>query len=94
VPNIAYFENGKLQRTATVAENNSLDENFIDWRSFSAETTGTTLQTRTARSCAFKCSFCNYPTRAGALTLTSLDVLEKELDSMYELGGVQKSRLH
>ena len=89
VPNIAYFENGKLQRTNTVPENNSLDENFIDWRSFSAEMSGTTLQTRTARSCAFKCSFCNYPTRAGALTLTSLDVLEKELDSMYELGGVQ-----
>src|SRR6185369_1196606 len=39
VPNIAYFENGKLQRTSTVPENNSLDENFIDWRSFSAETT-------------------------------------------------------
>jgi len=83
VPNIAYVENGKLRRTATIAENNSLDENFIDWRSFAAETMGgATIQTRTARSCAFKCSFCNYPARAGALTLTSLDVLEKELDSV------------
>src|SRR5690349_3066480 len=89
VPNIAYFENGKLRRTTTVPENNSLDENFIDWRAFASETTGATLQTRTARSCAFKCSFCNYPSRAGALTLTSLAVLERELDSMYELGGVQ-----
>ena len=89
VPNIAYFENGKLRDTAVIPENNSLDENFIDWRLFPAETMGATLQTRTARSCAFKCSFCNYPTRAGALTLTSLDVLERELDSMYELGGVQ-----
>jgi radical SAM PhpK family P-methyltransferase len=87
VPNIAYVENGKLRRTATIAENNSLDENFIDWRSFAAETKGgATIQTRTARSCAFKCSFCNYPARAGALTLTSLDVLEQELDSMHELG--------
>lgn len=89
VPNIAYFENGNLHRTAVTPENNSLDQNFIDWRSFPAETMGATIQTRTARSCAFKCSFCNYPTRAGALTLTSLDVLERELDSMYELGGVQ-----
>ena len=44
---------------------------------------------RTARSCAFKCSFCNYPTRAGALTLASLDVIEKELDSMRALGYVE-----
>jgi len=89
VPNIAYFESGKVQRTNVTPENNSLDENFIDWRSFPADTMGATIQTRTARSCAFKCSFCNYPTRAGALTLTSLDVLERELDSMHELGGVQ-----
>lgn len=85
IPNIAYLENGKLQRTAVVPENNSLDENFIDWRGFSDESLGATIQTRTARSCAFKCSFCNYPTRAGALTLTSLDVLERELDSMHAL---------
>ncbi|MFZ0322445.1 MAG: PhpK family radical SAM P-methyltransferase [Candidatus Sulfotelmatobacter sp.] len=89
VPNIVYFENGELQRTTTRPENNSLDENFIDWRKFSEENLGPTLQTRTARSCAFKCSFCNYPARAGALSLTSLDVLERELDSMREIGNVQ-----
>lgn len=89
VPNIAYFDGGDLQRTGGVAENNSLDENFIDWRGFSSEGLGRTLQTRTARSCAFKCSFCNYPNRAGALTLTSLDVLERELDSMRESGDVK-----
>jgi radical SAM PhpK family P-methyltransferase len=89
VPNLAYLESGKLRRTMVAPENNSLDENFIDWRAFSDQTLGPTLQTRTARSCAFKCSFCNYPTRAGALTLTSLDVLERELDSMRELGNVR-----
>lgn len=89
VPNLAYFEGGTLRRTSVVAENNSLDSNFIDWRSFSTENPGATIQTRTARSCAFKCSFCNYPTRAGALNLTSLEVIEKELDSMLELGNVQ-----
>lgn len=73
VPNIAYFENGKLQRTKTVVENNSLDENAIDWGGFPDQPLGPTIQTRTARSCAFKCSFCNYPTRAGALTLASLE---------------------
>lgn len=89
VPNIVYFENDQLQRTKVVPENNSLDENFIDWRSFPDEQLGASLQMRTARSCAFKCSFCNYPTRAGALTLSSIDVIEKELDSMRALGNVQ-----
>ena len=89
VPNLIYLQNGELRRTKVVAENNSLDENYIDWRGFPEKVLGNTLQTRTARSCAFKCSFCNYPTRAGALTLASLDSLEKEFDSMMALGDVQ-----
>ncbi len=90
VPNLAYFENRELRRTKVVAENNSLDANFIDWKDFGGNRDlGATIQTRTARSCAFKCSFCNYPSRAGALTLLSIDVLERELDSILALGGVQ-----
>ena len=90
VPNLAYFENKALHHTTTAPENNSLDANFIDWKDFGgSRDLGATIQTRTARSCAFKCSFCNYPSRAGALTLLSLDVLERELDSILTLGGVQ-----
>jgi radical SAM PhpK family P-methyltransferase len=90
VPNIIYDEgDGRLRRNPAQPENNSLDENYIDWRGFSGEPLGRTLQTRTARSCAFKCSFCNFPTRAGALSLTSLDVIERELDTMLALGEVQ-----
>jgi radical SAM PhpK family P-methyltransferase len=89
VPNIAYFDKGELRRSSVITEDNSLDDNVINWLGFKDEITDRTVQTRTARSCAFKCAFCNYPTRAGALTLTSLDVLEKELDSIMELGNVQ-----
>lgn len=89
VPNIAYFEDGVLLRTAVLPENTSLDEDFIEWRAFAGEDLGPTLQTRTARSCAFKCSFCNYPTRAGKLTLASVDAIEQELDSMRDLGYVK-----
>jgi radical SAM PhpK family P-methyltransferase len=91
VPNLIYFENGAMTRTKVVPENNSLDENMIDWRGFPSENLGATIQTRTARSCAFKCSFCNYPTRAGALTLASVDTIERELDSMRELGTVRNA---
>jgi radical SAM PhpK family P-methyltransferase len=86
VPNLIRFVGGEMTRTRTEPENNSLDEHYIDWRGFPGERLGRTIQTRTARSCAFKCSFCNYPTRAGALTLASTETVEKELDSMRALG--------
>lgn len=90
VPNIIYAEGGRLHRTGEDPEANSMNQNIIDWETLAAGMSlGPTLQTRTARSCAFKCSFCNYPTRAGKLSLTSLEALEEELDSMKRLGGVQ-----
>ena len=89
VPNIVYRDGRRLQRTLPVPENNSLDENWIDWRSLATRPLGPTLQMRTARSCAFACAFCAYPTRAGALTLAGVDTVERELESMRTLGGVR-----
>ncbi|HET9786507.1 MAG TPA: radical SAM protein, partial [Pyrinomonadaceae bacterium] len=89
VPNIIYREDGKLKRMPKQAEINSLDENFINWQTFADEYLGPTVQTRTARSCAFSCSFCNYPERAGKLTLASLETIEKELDSLKSLGYIK-----
>lgn len=92
VPNLVYrTANGKLAMTASEPENNSLDENYLDWRRFAGEDLGATLQTRTARSCAFSCAFCAYPTRAGRLTLASLDTIEKELDAMLDVGRVRNA---
>jgi p-methyltransferase len=88
IGNLLYFERGQLHTTPADRENNSLDEDFIDWTGFSGQNLGPTIQTRTARSCAFSCSFCNYPTRAGKLTLAGLDTIESELDSMRALGDV------
>ena len=89
VPNIIYKENGKLRQMPKLFETNSMDENFINWQTFVNEDLGPTVQTRTARSCAFNCSFCNYPKRAGKLTLASLETIEKELDSLRGLGYVK-----
>ena len=89
VPNIIYFDNGALQRNPAKLENNSLDENAVDWFAFADENLGATIQTRTARSCAFNCSFCNYPARAGKLTLASLATIEHEIDSIRALGHVK-----
>lgn len=89
VPNLAYFEGGRLRMTAKIPEANSLEENFVDWTAFGSHDLGPTIQTRTARSCAFKCAFCNYPTRAGKLTLAPVGVIEKELDSIHRLENVK-----
>lgn len=86
VPNLLYREDGRFHQTPRAPENNSLDENFIDWHRLADRGLGPTLQTRTARSCAFSCSFCNYPARAGKLTLAGLETITSELDSMRELG--------
>lgn len=90
VPNLVYFRGGELVRTPVFPESNSMDEVDIKWSEFGQEEDlGATVQMRTARSCAFKCSFCNYPTRAGKLTLAGLDTIERELESVRSLGTVR-----
>jgi radical SAM PhpK family P-methyltransferase len=89
VPNLIYFSDGKMIRTQIAPENNSLDDNDINWAGFPDDDFGRTIQIRTARSCAFSCSFCNYPGRAGKLTLADIGTFEKELDSIRELGSVE-----
>jgi radical SAM PhpK family P-methyltransferase len=91
VPNVIWRDpaSGALRVNPQAKENNALDECAIDWRLFAGNGLGATLQTRSARSCAFSCAFCGYPTRAGKLALASLATIERELDSMRDVGGVR-----
>lgn len=87
VPNLIYAPaNGAMERSARIPENNSLDENIIDWDFFDRQRYVPTVQMRTARSCAFNCAFCRYPVVAGALTLTSIDRVETELRQLHQAG--------
>ncbi|HEX7314159.1 MAG TPA: PhpK family radical SAM P-methyltransferase [Pyrinomonadaceae bacterium] len=80
VPNLIYTTDGvKFEKTAKAIESNDLDENILDWSFFEQSFITPTVSMRTARSCAFKCSFCSYPFLAGELTLTGLDAVEKEM---------------
>ncbi|WP_370418407.1 PhpK family radical SAM P-methyltransferase [Streptomyces sp. QH1-20] len=67
-------------------EANDLDACSIDWSGFTAQQIGATAQTRTARSCAFKCAFCDYPSRAGALATASVDTVRHELRALADKG--------
>jgi p-methyltransferase len=87
VPNLLLpTGSGDFTRTKPRPEANVLDECVIDWDLFADSGLGRTVHTRTARSCAFKCAFCDYPIRAGDLTLTSVEVVEQELRQLDRLG--------
>ena len=86
VPNLILKRNGRYRRTTVAPEQSSMDEVDIRWTDFRDEALGPTLQTRTARSCAFSCAFCSYPERAGGLALAGVDTVGRELEAMRELG--------
>src|SRR5260370_19152029 len=44
---------------------------------------------RTARSCAFKCAFCEYPVNQGPLTLMPVETVDEELRELKSLGTVR-----
>ena len=87
VPNLIYTkDNRSFHRTPRKIENNGMDEESIDWRHFSTDLLVPSVQLRTARSCAYKCAFCRYPVLAGDLNLMSLEVVERELQYLKEIG--------
>jgi radical SAM superfamily enzyme YgiQ (UPF0313 family) len=67
-----------------------MEETYIHWKDgVPHEHLYHTVHTRTARSCAFMCAFCNFPINQGALTLMPLDAFEKELDELKACGRVR-----
>jgi radical SAM PhpK family P-methyltransferase len=51
----------------------------INWDNYKGRDLGPTLQTRTALSCPFRCTFCDYPVRAGKWVPQEITDVEKEL---------------
>lgn len=86
IPNLLYATGESVVRTAREPEENSLDDNALDWRTFDPAFLRHYTPIRTARSCAYKCAFCNFPTMAGDLNVMSLEVLEQELCTLAEAG--------
>jgi len=87
IPNLIYTTDGKtFETTGKSVENNDLDQNTVDWSYFNQDFIVPTVSMRTARSCAFKCSFCSYPFLAGELTLTGLEAVEAEMRYLKEHG--------
>ena len=86
IPNLIVSDGTSFHRTGREVEQNSLDNDAVDWRYFDRTFIAPIVPMRTARSCAYKCAFCDFPTLAGPLNLTSLDVVEQELRQLSEAG--------
>ena len=87
VPNLAYtFDQKTFYRTRREIEDNDMDANVVDWSSFPNDFIAPVVQMRTARSCAFKCSFCRYPVVAGPLNLNSVEAVERDLRYLKSAG--------
>lgn len=84
IPNLLYRDGGRLHETTSEPENNSMDEVTIDWRTFPRDFLKAGVSMRTARSCAYKCAFCTYPSFAGALNVTSVEKVEEEMEGIAE----------
>jgi radical SAM superfamily enzyme YgiQ (UPF0313 family) len=68
----------------------AFDEGYIRWSQLPQKShLYHTVHTRTARSCAFACAFCEYPVNQGPLTLMPVEAFERELQELKALGTVR-----
>lgn len=87
VANLCYAAgDGSFRRTLRVPESNDLDEGTMDWSVFPPQDVTPVTYLRTARSCPFTCTFCNYPTLAGAHVVTTVDNIETQLKYLHDIG--------
>jgi radical SAM PhpK family P-methyltransferase len=61
----------------------------INWDNYRGKDLGPTLQTRTALSCPFRCTFCDYPVRAGKWVPQEITQVEQELQQIQARGDVR-----
>lgn len=88
ISNLSYRSAGRYVFNALKTESNSLEDNMVNYRLFPYAETGPFITTRTAKSCPFSCAFCGFPQRAGQYTYMSVEAVERELNSLRELGSV------
>jgi hypothetical protein len=87
IPNLMFTVDGnKFHRTARCVEANDLDEDSVRWRSFDPKVVTPLAYLRSARSCPFTCSFCQYPILAGSHDLNSVEVMERQLEELRTMG--------
>jgi radical SAM superfamily enzyme YgiQ (UPF0313 family) len=84
-------KDGKVQPPPPTPEPGfGLDDAYVRWSQLpQVDHLYHVVHTRTARSCAFSCAFCEYPVNQGPLTTVPVDAFERELRELKALGTVR-----
>jgi anaerobic magnesium-protoporphyrin IX monomethyl ester cyclase len=85
VRNVYYRDGDAYKFSFEKAEHYSFASNQIDWNLFDGRL-APVINLRTAVSCPYKCSFCNFPSYAGKYSLSPLEYAEKELKLLHAQG--------
>lgn len=88
IPNVAYRNGNGFDIGVKQDESNPLEENTVDYGLFPVRDIGQFVSIRTAKSCPFACAFCGFPERGGAYQYLSVELVEKELNALRDLGTV------
>jgi anaerobic magnesium-protoporphyrin IX monomethyl ester cyclase len=89
IPNLALrncTSVARLHRTETKPEANRLNEPGIRWSQYRRLLRPPVAYIRTARGCAFHCSFCNYPAMSGGHVFATVENTCEQLEQLRSLG--------
>lgn len=88
VPNIYYLHEDKYQYSYTIPEDNSLEDNMIDWNLF-RDRVNSVVPVRTSISCPFNCTFCGLSSFYGKHSYVSVKAIVQELDVINTIDNVK-----
>jgi anaerobic magnesium-protoporphyrin IX monomethyl ester cyclase len=91
-PNIGYYDNdNQLIFTARTAEDNSFDEDIVNWSDVPDEYLYPIFPVRGSRGCPYKCAYCNF-CNGRKFRLKDADIIAKEVSSLIDTGKVRMIR--
>lgn len=92
IPNLAYYNNdNQLIFTVRVSENNSFDEDLVNWSEVPSEFLYPIFPVRGSRGCPYKCAYCNF-CNGRKFRLKSSDIIAREVSALIDTGKVKMIR--
>lgn len=89
ISDIYYYKESKYYYSFKTNEKYNIEDYMVNWKIFK-DRIGSSVLIRTAKSCPFKCSYCNFPANSGDYQFLDVAEIESQLDSLKEIGKVKR----